>query len=648
MTRVFTYQHQNRNNTENPESWRFCRYGQAHWTSTPVLIQNNESLDLTFMWTTGRAAHDAMTQHKAIFSERDLESISFRVFPLESVDWHVYETGQSVDEYLEGAASWKAREQARFDSGDYMRLPWAGQAWFDVPHESLAHFAHVSKQNPRRVTFTDGEQNGIADRQASPMNPGRYFTRFATEYNLTAERIRELSVEYSAIHGASDDFELCFASTPDEIVGAYNYGSPGDYGQYSPTSCMSHGASHFGGQHPAQVYGAGDLQCAYLLDRRRDEPRLTARAIVWPEKLIYSRIYGDEERLADRLQALGYKSSSDFDGARLLAIPHNRGNGDYVMPYLDFYGQSVDMCHDENGKEYFRVNRNGDLQCGSTNGRLYYNYCTCENCGDDVDADDTYSIDGDGQYCESCYRDLTTACDCCGNRFHSESDSLTEVADSVHWCENCESSYFYDGHSERAVRVSMRSEMTIEDGNGFEHHISTRYAGLYFTCCETGVTSLREDELVGWIGRGDGMPVSRDGLAMMQENESDALADYESLQAREERESRQLEFDLALRDALNPPGINWTPETPVPNMSDDFAAAIDAAERLARDETSGLDHDSRVLMLRNVADYRARVTAYLQLRERARETLAKYRAAGIQTINTGALEGAPATESATV
>lgn len=600
------------------------------------------------MWTTGRAAHDAMSQHKAIFSERDLETLSFRVFPLESADWHVYDTGQSVDAYLEGLSTWKAREQSRFDSGEYIRLPWAGQDWFDVPHERLAHFAHVSKQNPRRITFTDGEQNGIADRQASPMNPGRYFTRFATEYNLTSERIRELSVEYSAIHGDQDDFELGFASTPDGIVDCYNYGDSGDYDQYSPTSCMSYSARHFGGQHPAQVYGAGDLQCAYLLDKRRDETRLTARAIVWPDRLIYSRIYGDEERLGERLQALGYRSSSDFDGARLLAIPHKKGSGDYVMPYLDFYGQSVRMDRDENGKEIFIVDRNGDLQCGSTNGRLYYNYCTCENCGDDVDADESYSIDGDGQYCESCYIDLTTSCDCCGERFHNGGDSLTEIADGVQWCDSCNDRYFYCGHSERSARMEMRSDLQIEDENGFTHYISTRFAGLYFTCEITGETLLREDELAGWIGRGDARTISIAGLAEMQSGEHVELCDFESVAGRHERETRQLELDLAIRAASNPPDIAWTPETPVPNMSPEFTAAMDAAERLARDETSGLDHDSRVLMLQNVADYRARVAAYLQLRERARETLANYRAMGIRTINTGALEGTPATESANV
>lgn len=147
---------------------------------------------------------------------------------------------------------------------------------------------------------------------------------------------------------------LQFASTPEEIVEVYRAG---------PHSCIADFPPEV---HPARVYGAGDLAVAWL----GDGARTWARALVWPARRVYGRVYpADVYHLVDgyrnkrearavaaalerRLRAAGYRPDrkvdappgmrstpplrfyAGFEGARLLVV--GAGAPDlWLMPPLD-------------------------------------------------------------------------------------------------------------------------------------------------------------------------------------------------------------------------------------------------------------------------------------------------------------------------
>jgi hypothetical protein len=156
--------------------------------------------------------------------------------------------------------------------------------------------------------------------------------------------------------------------------------------------------------------------------------------------------------------------------------------------------------------------------------------------------------------------------------------------------------------------------------------IHANNAGLYFVCSETDQVLRRADHLAGYIGQGDSRPISQDALNTMRDNNDSELSDFETVSERDERESRQLSFALATHRAANPETLAWTPDMPIPDMSPDYARAMDGAETMAQDMSNDLEHESRVALLHSVAIYRARCAAYQAMMTRAQNTLAEYRA----------------------
>ena len=139
--------------------------------------------------------------------------------------------------------------------------------------------------------------------------------RAALAEDLSPDERREIEAEHS---GQSFDDGLKFASTPKEIVAVYtNYDE--DCSQVAD-SCMRYECCDFpeGGsprppQHPCSVYGAGDLAIAYTVNVAG---QTTARALCWPEKKIYSRVYAnDGDRLHRLLKKRGFKKSGGYYGA---------------------------------------------------------------------------------------------------------------------------------------------------------------------------------------------------------------------------------------------------------------------------------------------------------------------------------------------
>jgi hypothetical protein len=115
------------------------------------------------------------------------------------------------------------------------------------------------------------------------------------------------------------------------------------------------------GEHPARIYGAGDLQLAYI----ETDHVIVARCLVWPEKLLMSRCYGDKTLMDSELKKLGYVTFDmggpkyGFRGARLLKQKNSDGYD--LMPYIDGPIQGFNDCGD-----HYKIgsDRTASSQCG--------------------------------------------------------------------------------------------------------------------------------------------------------------------------------------------------------------------------------------------------------------------------------------------
>ncbi|MHC4093516.1 MAG: hypothetical protein ACYSVY_25130, partial [Planctomycetota bacterium] len=211
---------------------------------------------------------------------------------------------------------WKERERSKFRSNEYKDVPWHAEGWAIGSMPDLDHFAHVSTADPSKLAYTASEKHGEADRQTR-MKPGKYLKKYFGDV-LDAKEIQRWA---GAFAGENENIEVGFATDPDDIVEVYENG---------PRSCMS-------SQDAVRVYGAGDLAIAYL----GPQDDATARALCWPAKQVFGRIYGDGARLGQALMAMGYSEAgrTGFNGARLLL--EREGSG-YVCPYID-YGYHVEV-----------------------------------------------------------------------------------------------------------------------------------------------------------------------------------------------------------------------------------------------------------------------------------------------------------------
>ena len=283
---------------------------------------------------------------------------------------------------------WRQREQARFDNGEYKPVPWTG---IKIDPD---HFLHISRVNPNQVAYIMSETHGIQNRQTR-VSPGRYLNNFHPD--LSEYEIQHMVFQ---IIGSGDQ-ELQFATTADDIQTVYRNG---------PSSCMTYSEEEYsGGMHPVRVYGdAGDLAIAFIGSNKHN---VDARALVWPERKVYGRLYGDTHRLEGLLQAAGYRKghpTTDFEGARLRRIRSDDDYDDFVAPYLDVGG----YLHDDG--EFLRMSARGELEtseegvtslrpeypCDQCSGKTYSptfhrgggytNWLFCDECAGDLSVCDSY------------------------------------------------------------------------------------------------------------------------------------------------------------------------------------------------------------------------------------------------------------------
>jgi hypothetical protein len=234
---------------------------------------------------------------------------------------------------------------------------------------------------------------------------------------------------------ASGNDGLLFEDSPAGIARVYEKYSP-EAGPVA-ASCMRHSASYFKSScscpvHPAEVYAAGDLAVAYMAD---SSGRTVARAICWPAKKLYSRVYDSTGYLHTALKKRGFeksgsyypeKANQTFDGAKLLRVPYPRSNeaGVFLLPYIDEHLNVYDMG---DHLVMSRAIRKDKMLLGSRtiNGWSTQNsrpIVSCQHCNNQTDRPyDVYDAAGDNlQWCANCVSQYSWQCQASTRRFTND------------------------------------------------------------------------------------------------------------------------------------------------------------------------------------------------------------------------------------
>lgn len=350
-------------------------------------------------------------------------------------------------------SSWMERERIRLEDGTYTPVP----SWFEL-YCNPDHFVHLAKYttlSDGMLAFTENAQKGQQDIQLK-LSVSRYLARFHGD-NLSSDRIRDIAGKFAA-----DTYTLTIEQTKEAFIFAYE-GQEVCSESSLHVSCMAKTTDHFGTPvHPAAAYYTGSrgdsLAIAYIRDPKNDR-KVLARALVWPSKETYVRLYGTSETmritLREKLEAAGFTRDDDFSGARLKRIEMDDAR--FVMPYIDGDCQ----CVDDHG-DYFEIVGSGDYTATSTSGYIYSSSrYTCDNCGDGMDEDDARDVQGD-TWCEHCYENHTFFCERTEETYpdnHGSNEVVTMVqrrySDPTRremtqtWSQDaCDSDAFYCEHTE--------------------------------------------------------------------------------------------------------------------------------------------------------------------------------------------------------
>lgn len=312
---------------------------------------------------------------------------------------------------------WRRREEKRFLSGEYRPLPWVGDAWWNSPHAHPIwkdHYPHASLEKPGWVAYTKSVEDGTKDKQ-SLLRPGaylkRYFERAINGYGMNERRLVEL---FMTMYGPID---IKFATTEDEMERVYDLLHTCLYGRAWPNDI-----------HPVRTYAFGDLQIAYIGDLAAG--KVSARALVWPERKLHSRVYGDVARLQNGLERLGYTWGAPI-GAKIKRIQLRQvkvkvgqvPQGCFLVPYIDKRNQQggghLSVIDKGEHLEICAEGEKGSHHAGLPDGRS----------GIYVPRDDEYPV----YRCEHCgnkQRELYPVFECCPNEDNEEPENMM-------WCAGC-------------------------------------------------------------------------------------------------------------------------------------------------------------------------------------------------------------------
>ena len=234
--------------------------------------------------------------------------------------------------------TWHKREVERFKQKEYICPPWQACAIcnkglvlpeFTALSPIPGHFTHLN-EDPKLIAYTKDAKNGERDIQ-TPIKPGRYLKQFYT--NLSATEIATLS---GLILLRGNEASLIeYGETPDDMERVFCSG---------PSTCMTKPVKEYESYpiHPVRAYAGPDLKVAFIKNPQKGN--IAARALIWPEKKIYTQLVGDgtygtyRTALANGLESQGYTQGS-LSGARISAIDPlspTTGKRRFVAPVIDY------------------------------------------------------------------------------------------------------------------------------------------------------------------------------------------------------------------------------------------------------------------------------------------------------------------------
>lgn len=355
---------------------------------------------------------------------------------------------------------WRTRESERFANGDYERVPWSGQSWFNNhPQYGDLHYPHISVESDAcLVAFTSDEDKGENDRQTT-MKPRRYLQKFFKEYLMGDAYGYGEQDANSIIEDFATRFEVAVAKpTPFFAFDRYHIRLIFELSHHTVArSCMTHGVDSYstGSIHPTEVYGAGDIAVAYLIDPSdKEHKKVIARALVYWDKKIFSRVYptngdnGWDRKLKGALIDRGFKKGN-LVGARLLCEENN--SGDIICPYLD----GISSVHVNEYSRFMIIEHDGEARAENTNGLLNTVTFYCESCSNDMEGEPNHSDSNGNDICQGCYDEYYFYCECCNETAYYEGseevDGETTCADCVSqhafFCNDCNTYYPNDEHA---------------------------------------------------------------------------------------------------------------------------------------------------------------------------------------------------------
>lgn len=281
---------------------------------------------------------------------------------------------------------------------------WQNERWYRDSKWYGVHITHQSENDPAQVAYTrniDGWKRDIQTRT----KPGKYLTQFFSDV-LTPAEIKYWAEKQVATASCEGELRFIENDDPDGWVRVYEDG---------PQSCMK-------GDDSVRVYAheGNGLRLAYLVAH---DDEIVARAIVRDHYIKsetadlptiepvkgdnhgYLRIYpGDNstsetrwgQALRSKLEEAGYSNQINLDGVRLERIDDGHG---VVCPYIDRGAGGSQQCEDRGayllcGDGYDATNTNGYLNC---------NLFECEECGEEVDEEDTTYVEStERRVCQHC------------------------------------------------------------------------------------------------------------------------------------------------------------------------------------------------------------------------------------------------------
>jgi hypothetical protein len=215
--------------------------------------------------------------------------------------------------------NWKGDIEKLFKSGDLKLLVIPESSWNPTPEKYSSHYPHIILSDDGSVTigYFENEEAGQRNK-VTKTRVSKYLKKFYPT-------IPDKEVDRFIAQTESIRYELKIVTTGEKIAKIM---------ENNPVeSCMTYSKERYSSDvHPTSVYGGdGGIHLAYIIDKFKKN-KCIARTLIYPDKKVWNRLYGQEAILKSKLEGLGY-TRGVFHGATISLIKHERLY--FVAPYLD-------------------------------------------------------------------------------------------------------------------------------------------------------------------------------------------------------------------------------------------------------------------------------------------------------------------------